>query len=430
MLLNRPVDFTLNLLKQSVSILYLQKGKINELFKALQGNAKVLLITEPFFSIPMLWCATYIPLYMAALGLSKMQIGWITSIALVPQIIGLILGGYLADIWGRKKVVMFFDIICWITPFIILLISQNIWDVLIAVCIWNFSWIVAPGWSCLFIENTEIEKRPLLFSMFQIFIMGCGLFLPIAGIIIKAFGILDGCRILFGITILSTSFALIIRQKNLVETKAEVSNVNLQNNFIKEYIPIIKKIFTNKDLMFFLIIQVLSWFTAIAWSTYSPIYITDEKGIGIDKSSVSIVPFVFSGVLISLMLLMPPFDMGKKLKNRLLQGVRLSVLASIIFLISPSQTMVFLVISTFISALGVALFRPVFDAYGANIMKDSERAKISAVILVLSTLFSIPSAPIAGKLYEIDPKLPFLFILGLQFATILFIQSKIKKIEL
>ena len=77
--------------------------------------------------------------------------------------------------------------------------------------------------------------------MFQIFIMGCGLFLPIAGIIIKAFGILDGCRILFGITILSTSFALIIRQKNLVETKAEVSNVNLQNNFIKEYIPIIKK---------------------------------------------------------------------------------------------------------------------------------------------------------------------------------------------
>ena len=42
MLLNRPVDFTLNLLKQSVSILYLQKGKINELFKALQGNAKVL----------------------------------------------------------------------------------------------------------------------------------------------------------------------------------------------------------------------------------------------------------------------------------------------------------------------------------------------------------------------------------------------------
>ena len=88
--------------------------------------------------------------------------------------------------------------------------------------------------------------------------------------------------------------------------------------------------------------------------------------------------------------------------------------------------MVLLFILTFILGLGTILFIPVINAYGANIMKDNERAKISAVILILATLFSILAVPVAGKLYEINPKLTFLFIVSLQFATILLFKISLK----
>ncbi|MEK6645210.1 MAG: MFS transporter [Candidatus Firestonebacteria bacterium] len=411
MFLNRPVNFILYFFKETASILVSQKEKITESFKAVQGNTKILLITGVFYTIPMVWFATYLPLYM---------------IALIPQIIGLILGGHLVDIWGRKKVLVLFNTICWITSCSILLLSQNLWAVLIAMCLLGFTSIVIPGWNCLFVENTVVEKRPLLFSIAQISFVGSGLFMPIAGIIVKKFGILFGCRILFGIIILFVLFAFIIRQKNLVETKMQILEKISKPNFVKEYIVIIKKVFLDTNLTFFLIIQTITLFTTLAWNTYFPIYITDEKGIGIDKATISILPFIFSGLFVSMALLMPQFDIEKQLRNRLLYGMRFIALSSILLLLSPSHTMVLLFILTFILGLGTILFIPVINAYGANIMKDNERAKISAVILILATLFSILAVPVAGKLYEINPKLTFLFIVSLQFATILFIQNKFK----
>ena len=85
-----------------------------------------------------------------------------------------------------------------------------------------------------------------------------------------------------------------------------------------------------------MIIQTITLFTTLAWNTYFPIYITDEKGIGIDKATISILPFIFSGLFVSMALLMPQFDIEKQLRNRLLYGMRFIALSSILLLLSPS----------------------------------------------------------------------------------------------
>ena len=60
------------------------------------------------------------------------------------------------------------------------------------------------------------------------------------------------------------------------------------------------------------------------------------KSIGIDKATISILPFIFSGLFVSMALLMPQFDIEKQLRNRLLYGMRFIALSSILLLLSPS----------------------------------------------------------------------------------------------
>ena len=95
------------------------------MWRELTTNARVILITEPCWSIPVSWFSIYAVLYMAALGLTKIDIGWVTFLFVFAQIPATVFGGYIADHWGRKKSVMWFDSICWIIPLFFWLFAKK-----------------------------------------------------------------------------------------------------------------------------------------------------------------------------------------------------------------------------------------------------------------------------------------------------------------
>ena len=125
-IVGKIIDIPTLFFKQSSYLIGQHRMKTKEMFYSLKGNAKVLLVSEPCWSIPVVWIATYIPLYMLENGLSKVQIGFVVTISLIAQLIALITGGYFADRWGRKKTVMLFDTLCWIPGWLILIFSKNI----------------------------------------------------------------------------------------------------------------------------------------------------------------------------------------------------------------------------------------------------------------------------------------------------------------
>ena len=79
----------------------MQGRRIRDLFSALEGNARVIVITEGVAAISFQWVGTYLPLYMLALGVDKMQIGVLASVLIATRLIGTLMGGYLADRVGR-----------------------------------------------------------------------------------------------------------------------------------------------------------------------------------------------------------------------------------------------------------------------------------------------------------------------------------------
>jgi nitrate/nitrite transporter NarK len=89
-------------------------GKTIKAIHEMRGNAWVMVWTTFFWSVPGAWIGVYANIYMVELGVKKVEVGMISSLALLVQLFTIIWGGYLADRYGRKKLVMVLDVVTWI----------------------------------------------------------------------------------------------------------------------------------------------------------------------------------------------------------------------------------------------------------------------------------------------------------------------------
>ena len=65
--------------------------EVRELFAALEGNARVIVVTEGIAAVTFRWYSTYLPLYMLAMGVSKVQVGMLASALIFTQFISTLL---------------------------------------------------------------------------------------------------------------------------------------------------------------------------------------------------------------------------------------------------------------------------------------------------------------------------------------------------
>ena len=68
----------------------------------LKGNARACLWPEPLWGVPYNLYLPYASLFMAALGLSPSEIGYVASINIVSQVIFATLSGVITDKLGRR----------------------------------------------------------------------------------------------------------------------------------------------------------------------------------------------------------------------------------------------------------------------------------------------------------------------------------------
>ena len=141
-------------------------------FSNVKGNARVIVLSEGAGAITFQWADIYLPLYMLALGASEIQVGLLASVFILTQFISSFVGGYIADRFGRKRVLVVVDIICWAVPFFIYAIANNPWYFLVGRFISGFINMVMPAFQCLFVEDVPVEHRPAVFGMLQFAMQG------------------------------------------------------------------------------------------------------------------------------------------------------------------------------------------------------------------------------------------------------------------
>ena len=386
------------------------------------SNAKALILAEPFWGTATSWYALYGPLYMVALGVSKSQVGLITAIGLTVQVVSALLGGHLADRWGRKRTMQLADAIGWAIPSVIWLTARSMPHFLIAAAINGLYYAAIPAWSCLLVEDTPPSKRQAIYAIVQMMFVGSGLLVPIGGLFIQRWGIVNGARAMYLAGLCIVIIALTIRQRgvkesaigaNMVEEKITASPTETLGEFYSSF-QVMKQ---SSTILVLFMVQTISMFTNVIRNTYMGLYMTDTAGLGLSPAIIALIPAATSGTMIVALLLLVP-HLGPKYTGWGLQvGALCFTLGTLALLLAPPGVMIFPLISAFFNGLGFAILDPIRQASLANAIPDRARAKINSLIAVLTLVATIPAGPLAGALYSFSPHLPFVLAIALQVIS-------------
>ena len=338
-------------------------------------NVKILLSTEPLWGIPVVWVRTYTSLFMAALGLSPTQIGWVASLMLITQMLVAPFGGYMADRFGRKRTLICFDTVSWIIPTLVWMMAQNVWYFVIASILNGFSMIISPSWNCLLVEDTDPARRPAVFAAFQLVVLGAGIFSPISGWIVDGKGVILGTRIIFGITGASIATMTLIRAFSIRETSIGTALISeFQEASIKEalvnYRAALIEGFQNRTLFRLFLLSMINFAYVTIWNTYSTLYMTHAQGLNLAPGVVAFWPTFSSIFIVLTLVLLVPRVRLEKLPQGLMFSSLLLCGGILVFMLTPPNTYVSLAIAAIFIAMGQALINPVRDTFIANTIDD------------------------------------------------------------
>lgn len=389
-------------------------------------NTAVLMATEPLWSIPGNWYLTYFAFFMASLGLSAVQIGAVTSIGLVSKILLSALGGHITDRFGRKRTLLFFDIICWIIPSAIWATATCFWQFAIGVILNNFVWIVTPAWLCLLYEEAPVELRTKISAVNQgIFILG-GFTLPFAGWIIKTHGTIPGIRWLLWGFCVCMIFAVVIRSFLVRESsigvamREESQKVTGHESF-KKNLKTLKFILHTKSLRALLLLGILFNFALNFANTYNALFITKTRGLALSADLLAIFPLLTSSLsLLLTFVIVPHIKVGKEGKALWIAMV-FNILGYLVFAFGPAGWALTAWIGIATLAVAGGLYIPVREGTWQNQIPDEERARVIALAASLECIFLLPAAPLGGWLFQMSPRSIYLVGAGIIVASLFLI---------
>ncbi|WP_245308247.1 MFS transporter [Halalkalibacter urbisdiaboli] len=393
------------------------------MFRHIQGNARACMLVEPLFIIPYSLFMTYASVYMFMLGLNEMQIGFITSIGLIVQIVSSFLSGFLTDWLGRKNALLVFDLFSWSVATLLWSISQNFWFFLFAAIINGFQKIPHTAWTCLIVEDTEPKKRSAVFTVLQFITVVGGLFAPLAGLLVSQMSLIPAMRVMYAIAFISMTTMFIIRHFTTVESEIGIrkrknsGQLNIGEEW-KRYIELAKSIIENKQLMIIFMVYILFQFQLVLQNTYLSIYLVDV--LAFRDSTIALFPAISSICMLVLLIVVIPKFKEERQHQYMIVGFVCSILALILLLFAQQGGLPTVIISTILLATGLLLSNPYLETAVANAIEDDNRANMFSILQVFLLLFISPAGIIGGITYKLDPKIPFLLmVIALAFSTFL-----------
>jgi MFS family permease len=386
------------------------------ILKNLRGNVRGCVFTEPLWGIPFNLYAPYVSVYMLALGLNDAQIGLLTSIGLVFQVLWALLSGAITDKLGRKRTTLITDLITWSVPCLIWAASQNFTYFLVAAII-NSGWRVSQNsWQCLLVEDTEPSILVEVYSWIYISGLLAAFVAPFGGLLIAHYQLVPTMRGLFLLAFVMMTAKFVIMNGWVTETKQGVVRMEETRNQ-----PLFHVLGESKDVFglilhspitlvatgLMLVVSITQMVRGTFWSilVVEKLHIPAEH-LAIFYSTRSIIMMVFFFVV---MPRLRRYDVRKPM----LVGFVLLVLSQIMLVMTPQQSYVLLLLNTVLEACAFPLASTLLDTLMVVIIDAQERARIMAILYVVVIVFTSPFGWIAGQISQLDRTLPFVLNIAL-----------------
>lgn len=402
------------------------------IFRGHNRSIKAILISEILFGTAIAWFALYRPVYMVALGLTKIQVGIVSAVLLGTQVVAAVLGGLAATRLGNKRAMQLFDTFAWLTSILLWLTARGFWSFIVAALFNGLYYGAIPNWSAIVAGNAPRERRPTVYSLIHLTFLGSGLFAPFAGFLVARFGVIPGNRIIYACGFVIVGAAITVRQLFVEEAKLDERPVLPGDNIPQQegYSGALQLFSRDRRVLSLLVAFGLTSFSYIIWGNYSALYLTEGVGLGIPAAAISSLPVVNSISMALMLLFVIPNIRERNHNKALIIGSATMPIALIIFLLAPKQVFWPILLFSFLNAGGNAMYEPLRASLQANLISPRLLASVISLGSTMVLLSSIPVGPIAGKLFVTNPRYPFYVMLALQSSVALlmwFISAHSKK---
>lgn len=390
-------------------------------------NARTSILTEPLWAIFGTAALFYLVLFMKESGLSTIEIGIIISINLYVSCLVQILAGPIVNRLGRKKATFLFDITSWVIPMAIWAFSDNFWFFLVGYILNATSKVVNVSFWLLATEDSPENERPRVFAAVKMIILVAGLLVPVVGLFIEGFGELPTFRVLFVLGAVAMLAHNLIRNAYSDETTAGVRAMHTHKGT-----TLIKGVHESWRLLVAsthnkLLRRVLMFYTAtylaFAINIFQAVYLS--RDLGFPAVIVGSVPAVAAvAAILCFMFVMPRVELKLSLGRLALVSTLLTCIGWAMFLFVGPEGAMLLLPAVFIANAGMFALESYRDALVVSCVHEEERAGLFAAVQSLTGIVSIPAGIVAALLFEVDPKLLFVTVLGLYVLALLSASGK------
>lgn len=391
-------------------------------FRNLKGNARPCIWTEWMWAVPNTLYSAYVTLYMRAIGLSLVQIGYVSSICLAMQVVAALLSGAICDKLGRRFTTALFDCISWGIPVILWCAAQSYeWFVIAA--LFNGVWrVTGVSFGLLMAEDQNQDELVGIFSINQFMSLLSALFAPISMICINKWGLIPTMRVIYGVSIVLYFSKFIILY--FMTKESDIGIRRMQETRDKSIFSLIwdcRNVFWQllKSSEMLLTIGILVAYNAAQTlnTNFWSVIVTERMGIAEDK--VSLFTTVKSFAQIAVIILIVPHISSAKFKKPMLYAWGAFALSQFILIFTPAGftgSAFLLVISVLLEALALSCMYPVMESLLYINSDPEQRSRILGMMYAVMVLIMTFFPMIAGKLSElIDIRAP-LFINIVLFA--------------
>jgi MFS family permease len=375
----------------------------------LPGNTWVLALSVTVWNIGGAMVNPYQSIYFSGLGANSVFIGYLLAVNSAVTALMQLVGGYVADAWGRRKVIVIFSFLSAASAFVFILISQPAF-LMVPIIIGAISGIYGPAFNATLTDSMEPGLRARGLVSFTLITSLPSIFFPyVGGALMQRFGTLEGLRIAFFLSGLLGVIGLSYRALRLKETYvgSEVKKKKQVHQFVSDFFSKNLYVLRNatdgaKKLLTYAVLASVGTAMTVP---YVSLYLVNIVNL----------PPEFYGLLaniaglISVLLLLPA--------ARIIERVGLRKSAIYASLSVPVNQLIFVnakgkddfVTWTAVGGASGALLAPSLTALQANLSPQEMRGRIMAMFSVFSLITAVPAQIAGGYLFvTLGPLSPFI----------------------
>lgn len=403
-----------------------------ENFRKLEGNTRISVIFEFFFSVANTLYTFYLSLYMKGCGVTDREIGLVVAVSYFFGIIFALSAGEIVNRLGRKKTTTIFELLAWPGSCLIFLFANNFWMFALGKIVNSLSQISNMSWNFMVVEDADDDQRVAALNILTMLHTAIGVITPIGGLLVTRIGIISAQKVflIFAIVVFATE--MIIRNRFYTETKVgqeilaaghpplRLGNINPLSGF--------KILWGKKMILSAILLNVIynaMYPLSTHFSLYLNVYLTDV--IGIDPAAVSLVGGCNSiGLLLTCLLVIPVINHFIRTRvgmgGALVAGFFIQIPYMFLMIFLPHGSLTLACVAALIYSSGYAMCKTFLDSLVASVTEEEakNRGKIYAVMNVMISAVSTLMSSLSGLIYALRPSSIF-FLSAVMLTVNLFI---------